>query len=590
MINGNKNENDFILTIRNNKILPLIKKINRISAKVDFKLHIWWAKKPNNIISLLIKELSNENEIVLDPFIGSGITLHEALKLNRKCIALDVSKLAIFITRTTNFNYNKSIYLELFNKVLDNLLSKRWGNEKYKITDLYLTKCPICGKKSEILYVVYDNNTPIWLRLNCNHNGKIENIKKKKLDNEDFILIKKINEFNIPYWIPNNEFFRNSRINIKDNIKIESLFTKRNLIILSIINNEISKLKECPEKWLIYLTFSSILRKTSKLIGIKGGLSIGYWIPKKGRKENNPIIQFIKVKNKIIKNWDYFKEIDKVELASNFNELLNNKNALIKNVPIQNLSKNIPNNSIDLVITDPPYGDEVPYLELGSFWGAWLNLLPSNDDLKAEIILSNSPQRPQKNPKTDIGLKNYEKSMEIAFKNISQVLKPYHIACIWFHEIELPIWNIMVNGALKSGLSYIEQTHIITNVRSLKPKFTPYPTLTGHVLSFFVKLPKIERNFISNIKNKPNLKSVERLILDTAIKIIQARNGTATTNELYTNEGLEEGGIISILIKRDLLDFVSKYYKNLFEIFKKELYFDKDNGRWYIQKDRHKSK
>ena len=174
----NRNYTHYIEKIRKKKIIPLIKKINNIPATIDFNLHIWWAKKPNNIISTLIKELSNENEIILDPFIGSGVSAIEALKLNRKIIAFDISKLAIFITKSIINCYNKSKFTNLFDKIVLNLQNKVYGTEHYKITDLYLTRCPICGKKSQFLYMVYDLDSPKWLRLMCTHNNRLKNIKK----------------------------------------------------------------------------------------------------------------------------------------------------------------------------------------------------------------------------------------------------------------------------------------------------------------------------------------------------------------------------------------------------------------------------
>ncbi|MBD3227445.1 MAG: hypothetical protein GF329_04580 [Candidatus Lokiarchaeota archaeon] len=562
--------------IRHLKILPLIHNINNTRASVDFKLHIWWAKKPNNIISLIIKELSKKNDFILDPFVGSGITLHEAVKLNRNCIGLDLNRLAIFITKTTSQYYNKTEYLNLFDNILKNLKNNVYGKEKFKIHDLYLTECPICGRKSEFSYMVYDQDRPIWLRLYCEHEGKRRNIKKKTLNNDDFKLIRKIGGIKVPYWVPENIFYRNSRINIADNVSIDYFYTKRNLITLSIINHEINRIKPCPEKDLLKLTFSNILRKTSKLIGTKGGLSIAYWIPKRGRKENNPILQLIKAKNKILKNWDYIKRIGK-KIKNKTN------NPMIETVPVQELDSIIKDESVDLIVTDPPYGDEVPYLELSMLWTSWLKLEHSSEDFNREIVLTNSPERPDKNPKNKEGLKNYRISMEIAFQKLSDCLKDNHIACIWFQELELPIWNIMIQAAKKARLYYIEQTHVLTSIRSLKPKFTPNPTLKGHVIAFFIKISKIDKeNIYNDIDHHTAVNKAEILILETAKSIIRERNG-ATTNELYTNEGLNQGGIISKLIKNRLLDHTSKEYRNLFKIFKKELNFNNSVGKWYLK-------
>ncbi|MHA1229891.1 MAG: DNA methyltransferase [Candidatus Helarchaeota archaeon] len=586
MNNNIKYNDQFIKNLREKTILPLIRKINNIPSINKFNLHIWWAKKPSNITSILINELSKENEIILDPFVGSGTTIYEALRLNRKVIGFDLSNLSVFIVSSIiHPNYSKINFIHLFNDLISKLLNNKYGVEKYSLPELYSTKCPICNKMTTFSYMVYEYESPIWLRFNCKHNNKIKNIKKIDLDEHDLKLIERIKNFKIPFWTPNVKLFENSRINVHTNCTIQNFFTKRNMIALSIINHEITQLESIPEKKLLFLIFSSIIRKCSRLIGIKGGLSIGYWIPKKGWKENNPIAQLIKAKNKILRNWDYLLSISSnSKPARNFNELLNNKNVLLKKLAIQQLDSIIPNNSIDLIISDPPYGDEVPYLELSTLWAAWLNLMPTESDLKYEIVISNSPQRPNKNPTTGQGIKNYQKSMELAFQKMSSKLKFGRFMCIWFRELELPIWNIMINAAIKSGLYFIEQTHIESRINSLKPKFTPYPTITGHVLAFFTKFPdQVNNSLIKPREIVPEINEVEGLIIDIARKIINSRGGSATSNELYTNEGLGGGGIISTLIRENLLDITAKNYSNLFEILKKEFHYNKSDGKWYLK-------
>ena len=35
----------------------------------------------------------------------------------------------------------------------------------------------------------------------------------------------------------------------------------------------------------------------------------------------------------------------------------------------------IPNESIDYIYTDPPYGKKIPYLDLSIMWNAWLRVV-----------------------------------------------------------------------------------------------------------------------------------------------------------------------------------------------------------------------
>jgi len=50
--------------------------------------HIW--QKPKKLVEVLIKASSNENDLILDPFVGSGTTCVVAEKLSRKWIGIDI--------------------------------------------------------------------------------------------------------------------------------------------------------------------------------------------------------------------------------------------------------------------------------------------------------------------------------------------------------------------------------------------------------------------------------------------------------------------------------------------------------------------
>ncbi len=55
-------------------------------------------QKPEALLERIIKMASNENDIVLDPFVGGGTTVAVANKLNRKWIGIDQSPMAIKVS------------------------------------------------------------------------------------------------------------------------------------------------------------------------------------------------------------------------------------------------------------------------------------------------------------------------------------------------------------------------------------------------------------------------------------------------------------------------------------------------------------
>lgn len=66
-------------------------------------------QKPEQLIERIIKASSNENDIVLDAFAGSGTTLAVAEKLNRRWIGMDCGKLAIYTIQKRMLNLTTQI-------------------------------------------------------------------------------------------------------------------------------------------------------------------------------------------------------------------------------------------------------------------------------------------------------------------------------------------------------------------------------------------------------------------------------------------------------------------------------------------------
>ena len=86
--------------------------INQIKAQIRnteasnrnplYDSHIYWSQKPYNICDILIEGLSEENDIVFDPFLGSGVTLLEAVNKQHKRIGIgcEINDAPLFIIKT----------------------------------------------------------------------------------------------------------------------------------------------------------------------------------------------------------------------------------------------------------------------------------------------------------------------------------------------------------------------------------------------------------------------------------------------------------------------------------------------------------
>lgn len=130
-------------------------------------IYSYHAKFNPEIPKKFIKKYSKKNDIILDPFCGSGTALLEGIKLNRNVIGVDLSPIAILNARVKTYTYDiekiKVLSEEILNIKDENILIPEFPNK-----DIWFQK--------DIL------NTLGKLNYNIN---KIEDIKYKDL----FLLI-----------------------------------------------------------------------------------------------------------------------------------------------------------------------------------------------------------------------------------------------------------------------------------------------------------------------------------------------------------------------------------------------------------------
>jgi len=399
-----------------------------------YALHKYWSKKPYNVIRHFILKYTDEGDIVLDPFCGSGISIIEALLTNRKAIGIDINPSAIFITKQTLSKIDVHKVENEFNK-----LKQRVENE---INSLYKV---VRGNE------IYTGTHFIW------ENGKLVEVwykknRKKTVDTpseEDIKLADSFSYETIPYFYPKEKLFYNPRINANKDMKVYDLFTPRNLLALSILWKKINEIEDENVRSFFKFCFTASLGQASKMVFVVkrrgkfngktrevtkkevGSWVIGYWTPKEHFEINvwncfeNRYRKILKAK-KIQSNMNYVvKEGNKIE-----DLLFSDKNLLLFKKPAQDVLKTFPENSIDYVITDPPHGDRQPYLELSLMWNSWLGEHP---EYEKEIVISDSKER-NKNKE------NYFQLLKEVFYEIERVLKPNHYFSLMFNSLDDETW------------------------------------------------------------------------------------------------------------------------------------------------------
>jgi putative DNA methylase len=107
--------------------------------------------------------------------------------------------------------------------------------------------------------------------------------------------------------------------------------------------------------------------------------------------------------------------------------------------------------SVDLVITDPPYFDDVQYAELASLllnWARALDLIPSTVqlDLGAEAVI---------NPPRGAGVDEYRTLLTRVFTETTRTLKSQGRMLITFHNTDIRAWWALAQALSASSLTVV---------------------------------------------------------------------------------------------------------------------------------------
>jgi adenine-specific DNA methylase len=124
--------------------------------------------------------------------------------------------------------------------------------------------------------------------------------------------------------------------------------------------------------------------------------------------------------------------------------------------------------SIDLVITDPPFGDNFIYSEMANFFYAWLRI-PLSEWYEQFKGIKDSPnaQEAVKNVAhhAEDGDEFYQSMMTACWSEAFRVLKPAGLMAFTFHHSEPAQWAIVLEALMASGF-YIEAIYPVTSDES----------------------------------------------------------------------------------------------------------------------------
>lgn len=323
-------------------------------------------------------------------------------------------------------------------------------------------KCPYCGselKKTECKHAIvteydellkdtvsYARQVPIMINYSI---GKKK--YEKRLDSRDWEVIERVKATPLAYEVPVLPFPKGDKTGEPIRLGltyVHQLYTRRNLIALSYIMEQVKKSYMKTEMRFLYEQI------------VFGMAKIARYVPTHFSQVNQYLSGTLYIGSQV------------VEVTPRY--IIENKiNSLVKmyagmkfdagNAIVQVASatdNGLPDNCVDYIFTDPPFGYNLNYSELNFLWEAWYNVI-TND--KEEAIMT---------PARGKGLPEYQALMEHSFREYYRVLKPNHWMTVEFHNSKNSVWNAISEALLRAGF-------IIADVRIINKQQGSFNQVTA---------------------------------------------------------------------------------------------------------------
>lgn len=474
---------------------PFVGDVSEGKSDAIYRAYSYHTQVPHKAIQQYIKHYTNESDLVLDCFCGTGMTGVAAQETNRRGVLLDLSPYATFISSSCNNpNFDKKIIKEYIKIVINELHSecdwlyitqptnnksiygtKQKGIIKYTVWTDFLI-CPYCNNDFSLWKASVEETPEKRIQMktfscpHCNAELSTRTLKKSTIkqfdsatgiessvvkreavllfytvgkktfekvpDAFDFDLLNNINEIEIPCWFPVNKMSEHDgawgdtwRRGVHEGIThVHHFFIKRSLYVLSKYYDIVMK----NIKPVVYRNlFINALLASIPRASIQNRYMPEYGNRHVGVLSGTLYIPHFCEENNIINALERrLKKMEKGTLSKKSVTIISCQSAT---------NTNIPDNSIDYIFTDPPFGDNLMYSELNFTRESWMKIFTNNKD---EAIISVTQNKQ---------LEDYTNLMIAALKDYYRVLKPNRWITVEFHNSRASVWNGIQEALTRAG-------------------------------------------------------------------------------------------------------------------------------------------
>jgi predicted RNA-binding Zn-ribbon protein involved in translation (DUF1610 family) len=321
--------------------------------------------------------------------------------------------------------------------------------DKGQVLDVFT--CKKCGLESSKRLLerawetFYDRSTGKTIkrskRLPVIINYSVGNKRYEKCpDSSDYAIIQKIDKQDNPYWIPTNIIGDGDKMSDPLNTGITHVhhfYTERNAWVLAALWKRVNTANTGGLGFWFTSTLPWCGRENrlhlSNYFGKTGGVITslrGTWYIASLSVEVNVLYRFkLRIK------------------SAQYNGEFLESSTITSTQSATNISL-LPDNSVDYIFIDPPFGENLMYSELNITWESWLQILTNK---YKEAIINRSQKKT---------LFHYQALMEESFVEFFRILKHGRWITIEFHNSKNSVWNSIQEAASRAGF-------VVADVRGL---------------------------------------------------------------------------------------------------------------------------
>lgn len=492
---------------------PFVSDISEGKNDPIYNAHSYHTKVPHKAILRYIEHYTDPGDLILDGFCGTGMTGVAASHAgdSRSAVLLDLSPIATFIARNLNGRLDVISFQEAARTIVGEVKEEndwlystshtgwkvrdrksvehkpyiRAGNARGEVEFVLYSdvvscsncgaqhpfysiavdeiedalrsnlKCPTCGSVSKESAWEISRETVIDPLLGKAHsqakvvpiliNYSVGTSRFEKIpDADDLASIERASDalrrsrFPVVTLIPGKETQRNASRGITH---LHHFFTSRELYAVSLLLDSIERITELQTRDALKFALTACLPYASKMRRFRADRKGGG--PLSGTLYVASLTTPPNVLNSFLRNAE--------TIASSL--------AYQRSAPRQNIIStqsatdlgSMPENCIDYIFVDPPFGSNFDYSELNFFWEALLGVVTQQS---CEAIVSTSQQK---------RIDDYRLLLTKSFKEFYRVLKPGRWITVEFSNTQASVWNTIQTALQEAGF-------VVANVSALDKK------------------------------------------------------------------------------------------------------------------------